>query len=40
MKFEGFHNCGFKLTTQKKSSEVMCFSAIKVQGVAETSEGL
>ena len=29
MKFEGFHNGGFKLTAQKKSSEVTCFSAIK-----------
>jgi hypothetical protein len=37
MKFEGFHNGGFKLTTQK-SSEVTCFSAIKVHGAAEKSE--
>jgi hypothetical protein len=39
MKFEGFHDDGFKLTAQKKSSEVTCFSAIKLQGVAEKSEG-
>jgi hypothetical protein len=39
MKFEGFHNGGFKLTTQKKSSEVTCFSAIKLRGAVEKSEG-
>jgi hypothetical protein len=39
MKFEGFHNGGFKLTTQKGSREVTCFSAIKVHGATEKSEG-
>jgi len=39
MKFEGFHNDGFKLTAEKKSSGVTCFSAVNVQSAAEKSEG-
>lgn len=37
-KFEGIHNGGFQLTTQKKSSEVTCFSATKLHGAVKKSE--